>query len=158
MNKLESFLSKYFAEYIIEMVSVYYGVERNTLMGKSRKGNVIKARHVCRYLLKFNTDLKLVEIAELMKGPQPRKADHTTIIHSCNLVGNLMETDDDFDNEVAMLQCIVKKKKMKEIDDYERELIKKISIKKPVIILPDQKVVRMDTLSESEKVTAKYLG
>lgn len=60
---------------ILHMVSSYYKIKPNELIGPSRKGELIVARHMAMWLVKKILDLPLVEIGRLFSN-----RDHTTIL------------------------------------------------------------------------------
>ncbi|MFK7906917.1 MAG: chromosomal replication initiator protein DnaA, partial [Chitinophagales bacterium] len=86
-------------EYIQKIVSDYFKVPIEQLTGKTRKRQVVQARQISMYLAKSFTDNSLKAIGKYFGG-----RDHSTVIHACRAVLNLMETDRMFQEDVTELQ------------------------------------------------------
>lgn len=86
-------------EFIQKIVGDYYRVSIDALKGKTRKRAVVQARQICMFLAKQFTENSLKTIGQHFGG-----RDHSTVIHACQAVLNLMETDKDFHTEVLELQ------------------------------------------------------
>ena len=71
---------------IIEKVCSYYGVTIQEMRSKSRVRKRVIPRQMCMYFLRNTLDLSLKEISELCGG-----RDHTTSIHSINLIKSQLE-------------------------------------------------------------------
>ncbi len=84
---------------IQQLVSEYYNVSSEKLLAKTRKREIVQARQVSMYLAKMFTKNSLKTIGNHFGG-----RDHTTVIHSCQTVRNLMDTDDKFKDGVLNLQ------------------------------------------------------
>jgi hypothetical protein len=157
------------AETIIDMVVDYYGVDHELLFSELRYRDLVMPRHICRFLIHKNTSLPLRQIAAEMKGRKYKKNDHSTIISSCRLVKNLMDVDPQIRLQVAELQNFIDTHKEKEYQKVEhiiktrREKFLKDQAKRQREFLegyvekPTAKMVRMETLAESEKVLNSYL-
>jgi len=86
-------------ELIIDLVCDYYKVEKDLVKGKSRKREIAQPRQLSMYFAKQFTEMSLKKIGGAFGG-----RDHSTVIHSCNVVRDLMETDSDFKHEVEELE------------------------------------------------------
>lgn len=75
-------------EDIQNMVCSFYNLSYNDLLSKTRKREIVQARQITMYLAKKYTKNSLKAIGEHFAGK-----DHTTVIHSCQTVENLMDTD-----------------------------------------------------------------
>ncbi len=73
---------------IQKMVCNFYNVTYDDLLSKTRKREIVQARQITMYLAKKFTKSSLKAIGEHFSGK-----DHTTVIHSCQTVENLMDTD-----------------------------------------------------------------
>lgn len=73
---------------IQKMVCNFYNVPYVDLLSKTRKREIVQARQITMYLAKKYTKSSLKAIGEHFSGK-----DHTTVIHSCQTVENLMDTD-----------------------------------------------------------------
>ena len=68
------------------MVAKYFDYRNKDLTGKSRKADLVKARHVAMYLLREELGLQLTKVGELMGG-----RDHTTIMHGVDKIKGEIE-------------------------------------------------------------------
>jgi chromosomal replication initiator protein len=84
---------------IQKMVCDYFDVPYDKLLQKTRKREVVQARQITMFLSKAFTKNSLKTIGEHFGG-----RDHTTVIHSCQTVKDLMDTDSLFKESVLELQ------------------------------------------------------
>src|SRR6476469_6945192 len=84
---------------IQKMVCDYFDVPYDKLLQKTRKREIVQARQITMYLAKAFTKNSLKTIGEHFGG-----RDHTTVIHSCQTVKDLMDTDGVFRENVLELQ------------------------------------------------------
>ena len=84
---------------IQKMVCEYFDVAYDKLLQKTRKREIVQARQITMYLAKAFTKNSLKTIGEHFGG-----RDHTTVIHSCQTVKDLMDTDGVFRENVLELQ------------------------------------------------------
>src|SRR6187551_2313188 len=84
---------------IQKMVCEYYDVPYDKLLQKTRKREIVQARQITVFLSKAFTKNSLKTIGEHFGG-----RDHTTVIHSCQTVKDLMDTDNLFKESVIELQ------------------------------------------------------
>src|SRR6186713_3233715 len=73
---------------IQRMVCEFFDVSYDKLLQKTRKREIVQARQITMYLAKAFTKNSLKTIGEHFGG-----RDHTTVIHSCQTVKDLMDTD-----------------------------------------------------------------
>src|SRR6476469_5184503 len=85
-------------ETIQRMVCEYFDVPYDKLLQKTRKREIVQARQITMYLSKAFTKNSLKTIGEHFGG-----RDHTTVIHSCQTVKDLMDTDNLFKESVLEL-------------------------------------------------------
>jgi len=85
-------------ENIQKMVCEYFDVPYEKLQQKTRKREIVQARQITMYLAKAFTKNSLKTIGEHFGG-----RDHTTVIHSCQTVKDLMDTDSVFKENVLEL-------------------------------------------------------
>ncbi|MDI9366118.1 MAG: chromosomal replication initiator protein DnaA [Flavobacterium sp.] len=83
---------------IQKMVCEYFTVSYDKLLQKTRKREIVQARQITMYLAKAFTKNSLKTIGEHFGG-----RDHTTVIHSCQTVKDLMDTDSIFRENVMEL-------------------------------------------------------
>lgn len=86
-------------ENIQKMVCEYFSLPYDKLLIKTRKREVVQARQITMYLAKKFTKSSLKNIGEHFGG-----FDHTTVIHSCQTVENLMDTDTEYKENILELQ------------------------------------------------------
>jgi chromosomal replication initiator protein len=73
---------------IILAIEDYFKIKFSDLKRKTRKRNIVYPRQLCMYLLCIHTKLSLKYIGELFGG-----RDHTTVIHSRELIMDLLQCD-----------------------------------------------------------------
>ncbi len=83
---------------IQKMVCEFFEVPYERLLHKTRKREIVQARQITMYLAKAFTKNSLKTIGEHFGG-----RDHTTVIHSCQTVKDLMDTDSLFRENVMEL-------------------------------------------------------
>jgi chromosomal replication initiator protein len=82
-------------EFIQKSVCDYFNVPQEKLREKTRKRQIVQARQLSMYLAKNFTKNSLKIIGRHFGG-----RDHSTVIHSCQAVRDLMDTDRDFKEAV----------------------------------------------------------
>jgi chromosomal replication initiator protein len=89
-------------DHIQKLVCEFYHVPYDRLMTKTRKREVVLARQVSMYFAKKFTKQSLKTIGDHFGG-----FDHTTVIHSCQTVENLMHTDPEYkENLMDLMQKV----------------------------------------------------
>lgn len=86
-------------ENVIQAVASHFKIPADDLVGSSRKANIALARQVLIYLLRKDLGLPLVRIGVLVGG-----RDHSTIIHSVEKLGSLIETDRNLKDEILRIR------------------------------------------------------
>lgn len=90
-------------EQIQEAVAVKYGFSSADILSTSRAANVAKARHIAMYLAKKITSKSLPEIGKLFGGK-----DHTTVLHACRKIEEMMVANNNFAAEIDALATKIK--------------------------------------------------
>lgn len=85
-------------ENIQKMVCEYFNVTYDSVMMKTRRREIVQARQITMFLAKKFTKCSLKNIGDHFGG-----YDHTTVIHSCQTVENLMDTDLSYKDHVQEL-------------------------------------------------------
>ena len=81
-------------------VCEYFKISREDLVSTSRKRKIVQARQISMYLCR-----NLIEGCSLAAiGAQCGGKDHSTVLHSCSIVGDLMTTDRVFRKYVTDIQ------------------------------------------------------
>ncbi len=83
---------------VIKAVSEVFNVSIEDLKGSSRKREISLARQVGMYLMRQHTDLSLPKIGEVFGGK-----DHTTVLYSCDKIGQLQNSDLNLGHTVRQL-------------------------------------------------------
>ncbi len=86
-------------ENIQKLVCSYFSMPYDRLLAKTRRREVVQARQITMYLAKKFTKSSLKNIGQHFGG-----FDHTTVIHSCQTVENLMDTDTSYKEQVQEIQ------------------------------------------------------
>lgn len=74
-----------------DVVSKHCEIEKERVKQRRRKREIVQARQLCMYFSHKFTKASLKNIGEYYGG-----FDHTTVIHSCSTVENLMDTEEDY--------------------------------------------------------------
>lgn len=98
-NFVKSISREVSIEFIQKAVCEYFDVPLEKLKEKTRKRNIVQARQLSMFLAKNFTKNSLKIIGKHFGG-----RDHSTVIHSCQMVQNLMDTDTDFKDSVKELE------------------------------------------------------
>ena len=83
---------------IIKTVADYYKLSISDLRGKKRSKNIALARQVEMYIIRETTDYSTTEIGTEFNG-----RDHTTVMHSCQKIEDLVKFDASFASVVNRL-------------------------------------------------------
>jgi chromosomal replication initiator protein len=84
---------------IVEAVANHFGVEVSAFEGKSRCRAISRPRQVAMYLLREETGASLPQIGAMLGD-----RDHTTILHGCERIAEMLEEDADLRREVVRLR------------------------------------------------------
>ena len=76
---------------IQETVCSYFSIDPEVFLSKTRKREIVQARQIAMYLSRSMTKTSLSSI-----GAQIGGKDHATVLHACNTVSDLMDTDRSF--------------------------------------------------------------
>ena len=81
----------------------FYGLTPVQVKGKSRLRGYVKARFISMYLLRKRTGLTLKEIGRIFHR------DHTSIIHACQTIDEVLSLkyDNDYQDEIKKLIQII---------------------------------------------------
>lgn len=90
-------------EYIQKLVCDYFGISIDQVKSKTRKREIVQARQISMYFAKDLTKSSLKTIGMHFGG-----RDHSTVIHACQTVNDLIETDKKFKLDVDELAKRIK--------------------------------------------------
>lgn len=80
------------AQNIINTVINVLQIDKETLLSRTRKREVVEARQIAMHIIRERCiELSLSKIGSLVGGK-----DHATVLHACKVVNNLLETDKHF--------------------------------------------------------------
>lgn len=86
-------------EHIQNLVCDHFDMPTELLKSKTRKREIVQARQISMFLAKKHTKTSLANIGKFFGG-----RDHSTVIHACQTVSNLMDTDNSFKDNVELIQ------------------------------------------------------
>jgi chromosomal replication initiator protein len=86
-------------EEIVRLVSETFGVSVERIISKDRAREVALPRQIAMYLMREELKISLPQIGEVLGG-----RDHTTIMHGCEKVAELLQTDDRLSRRVMELR------------------------------------------------------
>ena len=89
-------------EHIQKLVCDHFDMPVDLLKSKTRKRHIVQARQISMYFAKQMTKSSLANIGKHFGG-----RDHSTVIHACQTVQDLMETDNRFKNKVNELEKLI---------------------------------------------------
>ncbi len=84
---------------IIRVISTHYDVTEQQLKGRLRKREIVLPRQVIMYLADKHIRMPASRIGRCMGG-----RDHSTVIHSLNLITEKIKKDKDFSNEIQAIE------------------------------------------------------
>jgi chromosomal replication initiator protein len=99
MNFVKSASREISLETIQKTVCEFFDVEIAKLKEATRKRHIVQARQLSMFFAKEYTNSSLKAIGSHFGG-----RDHSTVIHSCQAVRNLMDTDEQFHDSVDELR------------------------------------------------------
>ena len=86
-------------EDILRAVARHYSVSVEGLVGRSRRKEVVQARHVAMYLAREETSGSLPKIGQAFGG-----RDHTTVMHGIDKIASQIESDDALRRDVIAIR------------------------------------------------------
>ena len=84
---------------ILEKVCRHYGINQQSIFGKSRKRNLVQVRQISMYLAQKYTKMPAARIGQLIGN-----RDHSTVIHSCNTIEKRLKIDKAFSDELSSIE------------------------------------------------------
>jgi chromosomal replication initiator protein len=90
-------------DYIIRVVSEYFGLTPNDLKGKKRSQNIVFARQIAMYIGREMTEYSTTEIGQDFGGK-----DHTTVMYSIDKIKEKLLIDPTLDSTIDILKQNVK--------------------------------------------------
>lgn len=90
-------------DYIQKLVCDFYGISVDQVKSKTRKREIVQARQISMFFAKDLTKASLKNIGMHFGG-----RDHSTVIHACQTVNDLIETDKKFRGDVEEISKRIK--------------------------------------------------
>ncbi len=87
---------------ILEVVADFYRIKEKELLSKSRHKSIVLPRQVAMYLCRTHTNASLPEIGTEFGGK-----DHSTVIHACAKIRELMAKDEKFRKQLQDLNNLL---------------------------------------------------
>ncbi len=84
---------------ILSTVADYYEVEQKGLVGNSRKKELVVPRQISMYLMREEVHASYPNIGQELGG-----RDHTTAMHACQKIKNLLEEDEKLQNDINLIK------------------------------------------------------
>jgi chromosomal replication initiator protein len=84
---------------VVSKVAGAFGVTVQNLVGPDRRQEVVLPRQIAMYLLRVEANCSLPKIGEALGG-----RDHTTVMHACQKVTDLLERDDKLRRQVIEIR------------------------------------------------------
>ena len=91
-------------EAIIKATCSYFSITKEELLGKNKRQEIVRARHICTFLMCDMLTLPLVSVGNLMGG-----RDHSTIIFARDKVVELMRVNDAISKDVNDIRSAILK-------------------------------------------------
>ncbi|MCH7786429.1 MAG: chromosomal replication initiator protein DnaA [Chloroflexi bacterium] len=86
-------------EVVLDAVSSYYRLDKETLKGRKRDKKTALARQVAMYLLREDANLGSTAIGRILGGK-----DHTTVLHGCKTIENQQNVDSQLRREIISIR------------------------------------------------------
>lgn len=118
---------------ITRLCCEHFELNRRQITGQGRKKKVAEARMITMFLIRRHVKISLKEVGALFGG-----RDHTTVIHACQTILDLISTDDRLFQEVVHLDRVINQSLFP-----DKALIKIEPEIKPIVKL-EPKVISME--------------
>jgi chromosomal replication initiator protein len=84
---------------VLKAVCAEFAIAEKDLLGRQRKREIVRPRHVAMYLLREETESSLVEIGRTLGG-----RDHTTVLHGIEKIEKDLQTDTQLRGRIIAIQ------------------------------------------------------
>jgi chromosomal replication initiator protein len=84
---------------LIEIVTAYYDIRLDDILGKSREQRFALPRQIAMYLLREETKCSYPSIGHHIGG-----RDHTTAMHACDKIGGLVKADEQLKRDIGTIR------------------------------------------------------
>lgn len=84
---------------VVSTVAKYFDYRNKDLLGKSRKADLVEARHIAMFLLRDSLNIQLTKVGEIMGG-----RDHTTVMHAVEKMKSEVDSNGDIRRKVTAIK------------------------------------------------------
>lgn len=84
---------------VISTVAKYFDYRNKDLLGKSRKADLVTARHIAMFLLRDTLNIQLEKVGEIMGG-----RDHTTVMHAVEKMKGEVNKNSDVRRKITIIK------------------------------------------------------
>ncbi|MEK7501268.1 MAG: chromosomal replication initiator protein DnaA [Patescibacteria group bacterium] len=84
---------------IIKAVSEFYDIKEEDLINQSRKREIVLPRQICMYLMREELKSSYPFIGDRFGG-----RDHTTVMHACDKINKILQTNDGLNDELNTIK------------------------------------------------------
>ena len=84
---------------IIQIVSNYFDISIDDLIGSCRRKEMVMPRQIVMFLMREEINSSYPSIGQELGG-----RDHTTAIHACNKIGAVIEKDEKMKNDIGLIK------------------------------------------------------
>ncbi|MDL2285345.1 hypothetical protein LJB93_01215 [Desulfovibrio sp. OttesenSCG-928-F07] len=98
-NSMPSQVSALTPDRIVSSAAAFFDIEPAEITGKSRKQDVVTARHICMYLCRELLGAQFGTIGSCFSG-----RDHSSVLYSVNKIKDLMQSNNDTNNMVTKVK------------------------------------------------------
>ena len=102
--------------YCVDLACEYFLISKESFFSSSRKQDLVSARQIVAYIMRYKYRMSATEIGKRMNR------DHATSIHSCKVVTNYLETND----EQTINAYTFISSKMDEMEEKIKEQLKEV--------------------------------
>jgi chromosomal replication initiator protein len=88
---------------VLRAVSQYYEIPESAIYEKTRKKDVVKPRQIAMYLMREDLGISYPSIGDRLGG-----RDHTTVIHSCEKIRQILEKDQVLVQELDQIRALLR--------------------------------------------------
>ena len=86
-------------DYINKIVTDHFNLAEDAINSKRKNKQIAFPRQICMYLCKELTELSTTDIGEKLGN-----RDHSTVMHGCNKISELIKVDNNLQNTIDILK------------------------------------------------------
>ena len=97
-------------QHVQKVVAAFYGLTVQEMLARGRQLSTRRPRQIAKYLATVHTTCSLPDLGKRFALPGDKAWDHTTVIHSRDLIPDLMKKDSKLRSDIEALTTLIKKK------------------------------------------------